>query len=85
MYNASHNLNDILESFSDSQAAVLKMLLEKILCSLLPPPDSLCGLVVRVHGYRTEMYCASCEVRTECSALCECSSEEHCGSVLVKY
>jgi hypothetical protein len=33
-------------------------------------PDSamwnrLCGLVVRVPGYTTEMYCASCEVRTE--------------------
>jgi hypothetical protein len=27
-------------------------------------PD-LCGLVVRVPGYRTEMYCVSCEVRTE--------------------
>jgi hypothetical protein len=25
----------------------------------------LCGLVVRVSGYRTEMYCASCEIRTE--------------------
>jgi hypothetical protein len=25
----------------------------------------LCGLVVRVPGYRTEMCCASCEVRTE--------------------
>jgi hypothetical protein len=25
----------------------------------------LCGLVIRVPGYRTEMYCASCEVRTE--------------------
>jgi hypothetical protein len=25
----------------------------------------LCGLVVRVPGYWTEMYCASCEVRTE--------------------
>jgi hypothetical protein len=23
------------------------------------------SLVVRVHGYTTEMYCASCEVRTE--------------------
>jgi hypothetical protein len=23
------------------------------------------GLVVRVPGYRTEMYCASCEVGTE--------------------
>jgi hypothetical protein len=26
--------------------------------------SGLCGLVVRVPGYRTEMYCASCEVRT---------------------
>jgi hypothetical protein len=26
--------------------------------------DRLCGLVVRVPGYTTEMYCASCEVRT---------------------
>jgi hypothetical protein len=25
----------------------------------------LCGLVVRAPGYRTEMYCASCEVLTE--------------------
>jgi hypothetical protein len=25
----------------------------------------LCGLVVRVPGCRTEMYCASCDVRTE--------------------
>jgi hypothetical protein len=27
--------------------------------------DSLCGLVVRVPGCRIEMYCVSCEVRTE--------------------
>jgi hypothetical protein len=27
--------------------------------------DRLCGLVVRVPGYRAEMYCVSCEVRTE--------------------
>jgi hypothetical protein len=27
--------------------------------------DRLCGLVVRVPGYWTEMYCVSCEVRTE--------------------
>jgi hypothetical protein len=25
----------------------------------------LCGLVVRVSGYGTEMYCASCEAQTE--------------------
>jgi hypothetical protein len=27
--------------------------------------NRLCGLVVRVPGYTTELYCASCEVRTE--------------------
>jgi hypothetical protein len=27
--------------------------------------DRLCGLVVRVPGYTTVMYCVSCEVRTE--------------------
>jgi hypothetical protein len=27
--------------------------------------DRLCSLVVRVPGYGTEMYCASCEVSTE--------------------
>jgi hypothetical protein len=27
--------------------------------------DRLCGLVVRVPAYRTEMSCVSCEVRTE--------------------
>jgi hypothetical protein len=27
--------------------------------------DRLCGLVVRVPGYRAEMHCVSCEVRTE--------------------
>jgi hypothetical protein len=27
--------------------------------------DRLCGLGVRVPGYRTEMYCDSCKVRTE--------------------
>jgi hypothetical protein len=33
--------------------------------------DRLCGLVVRVLGYTTEMYCASCEVRTECKCYVE--------------
>jgi hypothetical protein len=27
--------------------------------------DRLCGLAVRVPGYTTEVYCVSCEVRTE--------------------
>jgi hypothetical protein len=30
-----------------------------------PSSDRLCGLVLRDLGYITEMYCASCEVRTE--------------------
>jgi hypothetical protein len=33
--------------------------------NLRTPEDRLCGLVVRVPGYRTETYCDSCEVRTE--------------------
>jgi hypothetical protein len=32
---------------------------------MLKKVDRLCGLVVRVPGYRTEIYCVSCEVRTE--------------------
>jgi hypothetical protein len=32
---------------------------------LKPFYDRLCGLVVRVPGYIVEMYCVSCEVRTE--------------------
>jgi hypothetical protein len=32
---------------------------------LLKKVDRLCGLVVRIPGYITEMYCVSCEVRTE--------------------
>jgi hypothetical protein len=32
--------------------------------------DRLCGLVVRVLGCTTEMYCVSCEVRTEFIHLC---------------
>jgi hypothetical protein len=27
--------------------------------------DRLCGLVVKVPGYKTEMYCVSCEVQTK--------------------
>jgi hypothetical protein len=27
--------------------------------------DRVCGLVARVPGYITEMYCVSCELRTE--------------------
>jgi hypothetical protein len=43
-------------SFTDSGHCV---------CVSVIPYARLCGLVVRVPGYRTEMYCVSCEVRTE--------------------
>jgi uncharacterized membrane protein AbrB (regulator of aidB expression) len=32
---------------------------------IYPELDRLCGLVVRVPGYTTDMYCVSSEVRTE--------------------
>jgi hypothetical protein len=35
------------------------------LCFHSSTEDRLCGIVVRVAGYTTEMYCDSCEVRTE--------------------
>jgi hypothetical protein len=35
-----------------------------VLVNIVVNLDRLCDLVVRVPGYRTEMYCASCEVRT---------------------
>jgi hypothetical protein len=35
------------------------------MCCNLSKNNRLCGLVVRAPGCRTEMYCASCEVRTE--------------------
>jgi hypothetical protein len=48
--------------------------------------DQLFDLVVRVTGYRTEMYCASCEVRTEVDRLCglvdrvpDCRTEMYCA------
>jgi hypothetical protein len=46
-----------------------------------------CGLVVRVPGYRTEMYCVSCEIETEFEVQTEliCYVEESdrlCGLVV---
>jgi hypothetical protein len=35
--------------------------------------DSLCGLEVRVLGYTPEMYCDSCEVRTEFIYVTSCT------------
>jgi hypothetical protein len=39
---------------------------EEIFRKNLKLSDRLCGLVVSVLGNRTEVYCVSCKVRTEC-------------------
>jgi hypothetical protein len=36
-----------------------------VLCHIFVTMETSSGLVVRVPGYSSEMYCASCEVRTE--------------------
>jgi hypothetical protein len=44
--------------------------------------DRLCSLVVRVPGYITEMYCASCEVRTEFIYVMQKKVDHLCGLVV---
>jgi hypothetical protein len=44
--------------------------------------DHLCGLVVRVPGYWTEMYCVSSEVRTECIYVMYKKVDHLCGLVV---
>jgi hypothetical protein len=44
--------------------------------------DRLCGLVVRVPDYTTEMYCASCEVRTEFIYVMYKKVDHLCGLVV---
>jgi hypothetical protein len=44
--------------------------------------DRACGLVVGVPSYRTEMYCASCEVRTEFIYVMEKKVDRICGLVV---
>jgi hypothetical protein len=44
--------------FTDCPHVVESELLE----TFLYKPDRVCGLVLRVPGYTTQMYCASCEV-----------------------
>jgi hypothetical protein len=43
--------------------------------------DRLCGLVVRVPVYRTEMYCVSSEVRTEFIYVMQKKVDRLCGIV----
>jgi hypothetical protein len=43
---------------------VLPVRYEPIYICYIEESRRFCGLVVRVPGYITEMYCASCEVRT---------------------
>jgi hypothetical protein len=44
--------------------------------------DRFCGLVVRVSGYTTEMYCVSCEVRTEFICVMYEKVDRLCGLVV---
>jgi hypothetical protein len=44
--------------------------------------DRFCGLVVRVPGYTTEMYCVSCEVRTGFIYVIEKKVDCLCGLVV---
>jgi hypothetical protein len=44
--------------------------------------DRLRGLVVRVPGYRTEMYCVSCEIRTEFMCVMQKKVDRLCGLVV---
>jgi hypothetical protein len=51
-----------------------------VLCDDLK--DRLCGLVVRVAGYRTEMYSVSREVRTEFIYVMQKKVDRLCGLVV---
>jgi hypothetical protein len=44
--------------------------------------DRLCGLVVRVPGYRTEVYRVCCEVRTEFIYVMQKKVDRLCGLVV---
>jgi hypothetical protein len=44
--------------------------------------ERLCGLVVRVPGYRTETYCVSCEVRTDFMYVMYKKVDRLCGLVV---
>jgi hypothetical protein len=54
----------MLKELSDSSEHEIRdvYLVQELVLSIV---DRLCRLVVRVPGCRTEMYCVSCEVRTE--------------------
>jgi hypothetical protein len=63
---------------------ICQSILLSVLCILLKSyfllHDRLCGLVVRVPGYTTDMYCVSCEVRTE--FICYVEVDRLCGLVV---
>jgi hypothetical protein len=44
--------------------------------------DRLCGVVLTVPGYTTEMYCASCEVQTEFIYVMYKKVDRLCGLVV---
>jgi hypothetical protein len=48
---------------------------------VVPGIDRFCCLVVRVHGYRTELYCVYCEVRNEFMHVMQKKVDCLCGLV----
>jgi hypothetical protein len=50
---------------SQSPIKFYKTVRHQIWADTVHQSDRFCGLVVRVPAYRTEMYCVSCEIRTE--------------------
>jgi hypothetical protein len=44
--------------------------------------DRLCGVVVRVPGYRSDIYCVTCEVRTEFIYVMQKKVDRLCGLVV---
>jgi hypothetical protein len=60
LFCVSHSIGRVLNGMRVTAACTTIAAINKQTCS-----DCLCVLMVRVPGYRTEMRCVSCEVRTE--------------------
>jgi hypothetical protein len=59
------SLTELLLSLLGGESASAAELYTQCYSPVSQEVHHLCGLVVRVPGYTTEMYCDSCEVRTE--------------------
>jgi hypothetical protein len=61
---------------------VLPVRYELNLCMYAEESRPLCGVVIRIPGYRTEMYCTSCEVRTQFIYVMQKKVDRLCGLVV---